>query len=148
MIRRDFLGALFCLPAVLPFATHVQAQDVGRKYRIAALVPQTRNSSPYVALFGEIQKFGFVEGQNLTINFRSYGQQIELLSKYADELFALPANIFLAAGDPAIRAAQQATKAVPILAFTDDLLGSGFVNSLARPTGNTTGVSLMATELD
>src|SRR5688572_128986 len=79
MIRRDFLGALFCLPAALPFATDVQAQDVGRKYRIAALVPQTRNSSPYIALFGEIQKFGFVEGQNLTIDFRSYGQQIELL---------------------------------------------------------------------
>jgi putative tryptophan/tyrosine transport system substrate-binding protein len=148
MRRRSFLGALCCAAAASPLATHVQAQDPGRKYRIAALVPQPRNSPSYVALFSEIQKFGFIEGQNLTIDSRSYGQQIELLSRFADELFATPADVILAAGDPAIRAAQQATKTIPILAFTDDLVGSGFVASLARPGGNTTGVSLMATELD
>jgi putative tryptophan/tyrosine transport system substrate-binding protein len=53
-----------------------------------------------------------------------------------------------AAGDPAIHAAQQATKTIPIVGFTDDMAGSGFVTSIARPTGNITGVSLLATELD
>jgi hypothetical protein len=48
----------------------------------------------------------------------------------------------------AIRAAQQATKTIPILAFTDDLIGSGLVDSMARPSGNTTGISLLANELD
>ena len=48
----------------------------------------------------------------------------------------------------AIRAAQEATKTIPILAITDDLLGSGLVNSMARPNGNTTGISILATELD
>ena len=48
----------------------------------------------------------------------------------------------------AIRAAQQATKTIPILAIADDMLGAGLVNSLARPNGNTTGVSILATELD
>jgi len=148
MIRRGLLGALCWVAVASPLATPVQAQEAGRKYRIAALLPQPRNSPSYAALFGEIQKFGFIEGQNLTIDSRSYGRQIELLSKHANELFATPADVILAAGDPAIRAAQQATKAVPILAFTDDLLGSGFVSSLAKPGGNTTGVSLMATELD
>jgi putative ABC transport system substrate-binding protein len=146
MRRREFLGVL--VAAAPSLATSVQAQDAGRKYRIAALVPQPRNSASYVALFDEIQKFGFNEGQNLTIDFRSYGRQIELLSKYADELFTIRADVILAAGDLAIRAAQQASKAVPILALADDLLGSRFVTSLARPGGNTTGVSLMATELD
>ena len=50
--------------------------------------------------------------------------------------------------DPAIRAAQQAAKTIPILASTDDMVGAGFVDSLARPNGNTTGVSILATELD
>jgi putative ABC transport system substrate-binding protein len=148
MIRRGLFGALCWVAVASPLATPVQTQEAGRKYRIAALLPQPRNSPSYAALFGEIQKFGFIEGQNLTIDSRSYGRQIELLSKHANELFATPADVILAAGDPAIRAAQQATKAVPILAFTDDLLGSGFVSSLAKPGGNTTGVSLMATELD
>jgi putative tryptophan/tyrosine transport system substrate-binding protein len=47
-----------------------------------------------------------------------------------------------------VRAAQQATKAIPILAITDDMVGEGVVSSMARPTGNTTGVSILATELD
>ena len=96
----------------------------------------------------EVQQFGFIEGQNLTIDSRSYGQHIELLSRYAEELFAIPADVIVAAGDPAIRLAQQATKTIPILAFTDDMVGSGFVSSLAKPGGNTTGVTLLATELD
>jgi putative tryptophan/tyrosine transport system substrate-binding protein len=48
----------------------------------------------------------------------------------------------------AIRAAQNATKTIPILAITDDMVGAGLVNSMARPDGNTTGVSILATELD
>lgn len=57
-------------------------------------------------------------------------------------------NVIVALGDPAIRAAQQATKTIPILALTDDMVGSGLVSSLAKPGGNTTGVSILATELD
>jgi putative tryptophan/tyrosine transport system substrate-binding protein len=59
-----------------------------------------------------------------------------------------PADPILAAGDTAIRAAQQATKTIPILSFTDDLVGSGLVNSMARPRGNTTGISVFAPELN
>jgi putative ABC transport system substrate-binding protein len=53
-----------------------------------------------------------------------------------------------AGGDLAVRAAQKATPSIPILAVTDDMLGSGFATSLARPTGNTTGISILAPELD
>jgi putative tryptophan/tyrosine transport system substrate-binding protein len=51
-------------------------------------------------------------------------------------------------GDVAVRAAQQATKTIPIVAATDDMLGEGLVSSLARPDGNTTGISILAGELD
>jgi putative tryptophan/tyrosine transport system substrate-binding protein len=147
MRRREFITLLIGgAAAAWPLAP--RAQEAGRKYRIAALVPNPRNSLAYVALFDEVQQFGFIEGQNLTIDSRSYGQHIELLSRYAEELFAIPADVIVAAGDPAIRLAQQATKTIPILAFTDDMVGSGFVSSLAKPGGNTTGVTLLATELD
>ena len=54
----------------------------------------------------------------------------------------------MAGGDFGIRAAQQATATIPIVGFTDDMLGSQLVNSLASPGGNTTGISLLASELD
>ena len=146
MRRREFITILGGAAASWPLAA--RAQEAGRKYRIAVLGPNPRNSASYSALFDELQQFGFIEGQNLTIDFRTYGQHIELLSRYGEELFGTPADVILAAGDPAIRVAQQATKTIPILAITDDMVGSGFVRSLARPGGNTTGVSLLATELD
>ena len=57
-------------------------------------------------------------------------------------------DVIYVAGDAAIRAAQRATTTIPILGITEDMVGSGLVNSLARPGGNTTGVSILATELD
>ena len=57
-------------------------------------------------------------------------------------------DVIIARGDDAIRAAQQATKTIPILAITGDMLGSGLVNSLVRPNGNTTGVSMLAPDFD
>ena len=146
MRRRDFIKVIAVSAAGWPLAAG--AQEAGRKYRISALLPGPRNQPNYVALFDELQQFGFIEGQNLMIDVRSYGEHIELLSKYAEELFATPANVIIAAGDRAIRAAQQATKTIPILAFTDDMVRSGFVSSLAKPGGNITGISFLTTELD
>ena len=57
-------------------------------------------------------------------------------------------DVIVATGDAAIRAAQQATKTIPILGSTDDMVGSGLVNSLGRPDGNTTGTSFLAADLD
>jgi putative ABC transport system substrate-binding protein len=145
MRRREFITIFGCA-AAWPLAA--RAQEAGRKYRIAALLPNPRNSPSWVALSNELQQFGFIESQNLTIDFRAYGQHIELLSKYAEELLGTPADVIVAGGDPAIRIAQQATKTTPILALTDDMVGSGLARSLASPGGNTTGVSLLATELD
>jgi putative ABC transport system substrate-binding protein len=91
---------------------------------------------------------GFVEGQNLVIDWRAYGQRVDLVSEFATELVKAQSDVIVAGGDFAIRAAQSATSTIPIVGFTDDMLGSGLVNSLARPNGNTTGFSLLATELN
>ena len=57
-------------------------------------------------------------------------------------------DVILAAGDAAVRAAQRATTSIPILAFTDDMVGQGFVHSLSKPGGNITGVTILSLELD
>ena len=70
------------------------------------------------------------------------------MSNYAAELVKARVDVIAAGGPFAIRAAQEATKTIPILGVVDDMVGSGLVHSMAHPDGNTTGVSILATELD
>jgi putative ABC transport system substrate-binding protein len=101
-----------------------------------------------VAFLDELRRRGFIEGQNLTVEYRAFGTHFDLLSQYAAELVNARVDVIVAAGDDAVHAVQQATKPIPIVATGGDLLGSGFVNSLSLPNGNTTGVSILATKLD
>jgi len=95
----------------------------------------------------EIQKAG---ASNLNAMHGSpYGLHVDLVSEYAAELVKARVDVIVTAGDvTTIRAAQQATKTIPILAMTDDMVRLGLVASMARPDGNTTGVSILALELD
>jgi putative ABC transport system substrate-binding protein len=102
----------------------------------------------YVAFFDGLQRRGFVEGQNLTVEYRAYGQLVDLIPQYAVELVKARVDVIAVSGEVAVRALQQATKTIPIVATVSDMLGSGLVTSLARPDGNTTGVSILADEAD
>ena len=119
----------------------------GRTYRLGFLVLVPRDAPVNVQFLDELRRRGFVEGQNLTVEFRAYGQHVDLISQYAAELVNARVDVIVVAGEEAIRALQQATKTIPIVAIGGDLLGSGFVNSLSRPDGNTTGVSILASRL-
>jgi putative tryptophan/tyrosine transport system substrate-binding protein len=99
-----------------------------------------------VAFFDELRRHGFIEGQNLTVEYRL--QHLDLNSRYAAELVEARVDVIATAGDETARAVQQATKTIPIVASVGDMLGSGLVTSLARPEGNTTGVSLLVDEAD
>jgi putative ABC transport system substrate-binding protein len=112
------------------------------------LFPLPRDGREGIALFDELRRFGFIEGQKLTIDWREYGMNIDPVPNLAAELANAQLDVLLAGGDLAIRATQSATATIPILAITDDMLGSGLVGSLARPNSNTTGLSILATELD
>jgi putative ABC transport system substrate-binding protein len=101
-----------------------------------------------MAFFDELRRRGFIAGQNLTVEYRAYGQHVDLISQYASELVNARVDVIVAAGDDAVRAVQRATKTIPIVALVGDMVGSGFVNSLSRPDGNTTGVSILAQEAD
>jgi putative ABC transport system substrate-binding protein len=148
MKRREFITLLSGVAVSVTSVQPLIAQEAGRTYRLGGLYLTTRGSPQYVALFDELQRLGFVEGQNLSVDGHGYGLRADQLPEHAAEIVKAQVDVILCAGDAAIRAAQHATKSIPILAATDDMLGSGLVHSLAKPDGNTTGVSLLATELD
>jgi len=145
MQRREFVRLLGA-SAALPFAA--VAQEPGRTYRLGCLLPLTRDAPVNVAFLDVFRRRGFVEGQNLIVEWRAYGLHPDLISQYAAELVKARVDVIHTGGGETIRALQQATKTIPIVAMTDDLLRDGFVNSLARPEGNTTGVNILAVEND
>jgi putative ABC transport system substrate-binding protein len=156
MKRRDFIvsGAMVALPLA------ALAQQVGRTYRLGILARILAISRFSFFFFDKLRRRGFIEGQNLTIDYRNFAPHfdlisqhaaaeldLDLISQYASELaIAQPDVIF--ATSVAIRAVQQATKSIPIVGITDDMVGEGLVESLARPNGNTTGINLITTEVD
>jgi putative tryptophan/tyrosine transport system substrate-binding protein len=144
MRRRDFLAIL---GGSTTWALVSQAQEPGRTYRLGTLSPSPRRLN-HIEMLKELGRSGFIEGRNLIVDFRPYGQRVEQITDLAAELVKAQPDVIFAGGDFAIRAVQKATSTIPIVSITDDMLGAGLVDSLARPGGNTTGISLLATELD
>ncbi len=94
-----------------------------------------------------MRDLGHVEGQNVRFEFRP-NTISDRLPGFVRELLELNVEVIVAAGSQSVRAAQQATRTVPIvMAPASDPVGTGFVESLARPGGNTTGISLLSTDL-
>jgi putative tryptophan/tyrosine transport system substrate-binding protein len=145
MRRREFV-ALFNASVTVPFAA--LAQQPGRTYRLGVLLPHPRDVPVNLAFLDGFRRRGFIEGQNFAIEWRAYWQHFDLILQYAGELVKAGIDVIVAGGDEAIRALQQATKTIPIVALTDDMLLSGFANSVARPDGNITGVNILGREGD
>ena len=149
MRRREFIALIGSAAALPLFRVPVaRAQEAGRTYRIGGLSAGPRGAPYWLAVFDELRRTGFIEGQNLTIEWHQYGSRVDLIPEFAAKLVKAKVDVIVATGDAAIRAVQQATTAIPVLGTTDDMVGSGIVNSLARPDGNITGTSLLSTELD
>lgn len=95
-----------------------------------------------------LREFGYVEGKNVMIEFRSAEGRFERLPAMAEELVRLKVDVIITAGTPATRAAKAATQKIPIvIAAVGDAVGVGLVESLARPGGNITGLTYFAPEL-
>jgi ABC-type uncharacterized transport system substrate-binding protein len=146
MRRRDLISIVGGVAATWPLAAH--AQESGRIYRLGDLHLSHRNDPWNIALFDGVKSDGFIIGQNLVVDDRGFGLRVEELAAHASVVVEAQVDAIVAAGEPCVRAAQEATKTIPILAIADDMVRSGFVSSLARPGGNTTGVSILSTELD
>jgi putative ABC transport system substrate-binding protein len=120
----------------------VRAQEPGRIYRLAVIQGSARQAPRNVAFFDELRGLGFVEGQNLKIIVDGFGLRDEQFAEAAASLAKSALDVIFCTGNPAMRAAQESTRTVPIVGVASDMVGAGFVRSLARPGGNVTGVSL------
>ncbi len=146
MRRRDFIKGIVGLSVA--FACEARGQEPGKTYRLGQLSLSPQNAPQNIELYNALKTEGFVAGQNLLVDPQGFGLRLDELTKRAALSVKGGIDILVCGGEPAVRAAQQATKIIPIAAIADDMLKSGFVASLAKPEGNTTGVSILATELD
>lgn len=137
--RRQTLKFLSGSLGALTFAT-AQAASLHR----VGVLAQDLQPGLMEAFRNELQKLGYVEGANLSIELRDAEGQNERLASLAQELLSLKVDVIVAINTPAAKAAQKITKAVPVVIMrVADPVKSGIVNSLARPGGNITGLSFM-----
>jgi putative tryptophan/tyrosine transport system substrate-binding protein len=142
--RRDFIKAVAGSVAAWPLVA--RAQQPGKVYSIGLF---SAGASPALPAFVEgLRRLGWVEGKNVVFVFRSGENHLDRLSPLAVELVQLNVDVIVTSGTLAPLAAKQATSTIPIvMAPAGDPVGSGLVDSLARPGGNLTGLSLMAPDL-
>jgi putative ABC transport system substrate-binding protein len=119
-----------------------------RVFRVGVLTPSVRAAPNYDGLFDELRLLGLIEGKNPIFDQRGFAAGFAQFPQLAAELVKADVDAILCGGDAAIRAAQQATTTVPIIGVTDDFIGAGLVRSLPNPGSNTTGISMLASELD
>ena len=143
MRRREFI-TLLGGAAASPLSARAQQT---RMRRVGALILGNADAEAFRREMREgLSKAGYVEGRNVVFDIRSAQGRVDLLPKLAGELVAAKVDVLVALYTPCARAAQKATQDIPIVAIVANPVETGLIASLARPGGNTTGVSLMAAE--
>jgi len=147
MKRREFITTLFGGAAAWPFAA--RAQQPGKLPRVGYIRAGTPNNDPFREEFVRgMRDLGYVEGRNIAYEFRHYGDDVESIAPLISDLLRAKVDIIVTGGTAAVRAAQAATQNIPIvMGAAADPVDIGLVAGLARPGGNTTGFSLLSTEL-
>jgi putative ABC transport system substrate-binding protein len=147
MRRREFIGLLG--GAAFACSQAARAQEQGRTYRLAVVTSAGRNEPATDAFLDELRIHGFVEGKNLEFVpgglFRFDNEQA---AAAVPAIINAAPDAIVSAGDFITNKFQQATKSIPLIAMTEDMVAAGFAASLARPGGNITGISLMSPDLD
>lgn len=139
MNRRAAVIAMLALGA--PFCARAQAV---RMRRIGILVPTPGDSDRYEAFMAGMRKFGWIEGQNLVIDWRYAEAKYERVTAMVQELIKAGAEVIVTNSTPAVINARKASTTIPIVAAAyADPVASGLAASLARPGGNVTGISII-----
>ena len=146
MRRRQFI-TLLGGAAAWPLAA--RAQQGAKVFRIGFLFYGSSGPSPELDAFRRgLREFGYIEGQNIAIEYRFASGQVERLPDLAAELVRLKPDVIVAPATPASLAAKQATGTIPIVfAGVADAVGAGLIANLARPDGNVTGLTSISAEL-
>ena len=149
MKKKITVLTLCAIVLALCFPAH--AQQPGKIFRIGFLDNSTASGSAVLveAFRQELLKLGWIEGKNITIEYRFAEQKLERLPELAADLVRLKVDLIVVTGRPEALAAKKATTTIPIvMANVGDPVGKGLVASLARPGDNVTGLSALSTELN
>ena len=145
MRRREFIGLMGA--AVLSWPRVAISQQVGKVPTIGFLGTVTQSEWPVEAFDKRLRELGWIEGRTITIEYRWAEGREERITEFVAEFVRSKVDVIVTGGN-AVSAAKQATSTIPIVfAVAADALGSGFVDSLARPGGNVTGLTLQSPEL-
>src|ERR1019366_2974324 len=142
MRRREFIGLVGSAATVWSLAARAQQADPTRKVGVLMnLTSEDPEGKARIEAFSQsLRKTGWIEGENLRTEVRWAGDDAERYHQYARELVGSAPDVILASASPSVAALQQVTQSVPIVfANVIDPVGAGFIASLARPGGNTTG---------
>ena len=147
--RKIFCIALSVL--LLALGLSAAAQQIGKVPRIGFLDNSTASGSAVLvdAFRQELSKLGWIEGKNITIEYRFAEQKLEPLPELAAELVRLKVDVIVGTSPAPALAAKKATTTIPIVVTSaGDPVGAGLVASLARPGGNVTGFTALSHELN
>ena len=146
MRRREFLHALGVAAFIGPSAA--RAQQAGKLPTIGFLGANDASSPQTDAFVRRLRELGWIDGRTVAIEYRWAEGRFERAPALAAELVQLKVDVLVTHSSPNVVAAKQATSIIPIVfAAVGDPVGSGLVESLSRPGGNVTGLSLQANDL-
>jgi putative tryptophan/tyrosine transport system substrate-binding protein len=152
MRRRDFVALIGGAAVACPAAAHGQQPENVRRvgYLTGGMAgpEDTLAAAQTRALADGLRERGWVEGRNLTIDYRFGAGRLDRIRANASELIGLHPDAIVCTGGPALRALLDATRTIPIVFTTiSDPVGAGYVTSLAHPGGNVTGFAVSESEI-
>jgi putative ABC transport system substrate-binding protein len=150
MRRREFIGNLIGTAVAWPLAASAQ-QAASKLYRIGMLDTASRelNAANLAAFRKALREFGYVEGENLVIEYRTAEGHSERRPNLVSELLRLNVDVIVVRGTPEVMAVKNATSTMPVvMTAVADPVGSGVVANLPHPGGNITGLSSFFRELE
>jgi putative ABC transport system substrate-binding protein len=145
MKRREFISLVG--GATLTWSLIARAQEPGRVYRLALVLPVGRDEPASLAFLDELRIQGFVEGKNLVI-VGGLPTSNEQAAAVVPLILQAAPDAITTGGDFIAGAFQKATKSIPLIVMTEDMVAAGFAASLSQPGGNITGINLMSSDLD
>src|SRR5262245_2172881 len=146
MKRREFMS-LVGGAAAWPLAAHAQQAKLPTIGFLGQSTPAAE-SQRFVAFVQRVRELGWIEARTIAMEVRWAEGRAERAAEIAAEFVRLKVDVIVTVGTPQVAAAKRATSAIPIVfAAAGDPVGAGLVASLARPGGNVTGLSVLATDL-
>src|SRR6266481_2732015 len=150
-MKRAAVPSILVAVVLLALGVIAEAQQQAKTFKVGWLESATtdRGSRLGDIFLRRLAELGFVEGKNIAFEYRSADNKLDRLPALVDELVCLNVDVLLTSATPATIAAKNATKTIPIvfIQLAVDPVTAGFVDSLARPGGNITGLTNIAAEL-